>query len=200
MPRFHSSIPARGALMLLASAILSSSAVRPALATTPRVHAIVGARIVTAPGQVIPKGTIVIRDGVITAVGANAPVPADARIWKGDSLTVYAGLIDPCVPLAEAAATGAQQGPRRPSPTPTVNTRGAAHPLASVTPELRIADKIPAQKDQVEALRRAGFTTANLIPRSGIVRGQSAVIGLADPGAAIPVISADAAQVVSIEP
>ena len=40
----------------------------------------------------------------------------------------------------------------------------------------------------------------NLIPRTGIVRGQSAVIGLADPGAASPVIEADAAQVISLEP
>lgn len=168
-------------------------------AATPRVHAIVGARIVPAPGQVIPRGTIVIRDGVITAVGANVTVPADARIWKGDSLTVYAGMIDPCVPIAEATATPAA-GPRRPSPASATNTRGAAHPLASVTPELRIADKVPAPRDQIESLRRAGFAAVNLIPRSGIVRGQSAVIGLADPGAGSAVIEADAAQVVSIEP
>jgi imidazolonepropionase-like amidohydrolase len=190
-----------GARFTLPALALATFCIPPLEAATPRVHAIVGARIIPAPGQVIPRGTIVIRDGVITAVGANASVPADARIWKGDSLTVYAGLIDACVPMAEATSIGgAQQGPRRPSPAPAGNPRGAAHPLASVTPELRIADKVPATKDQVEALRRAGFTTANLIPRSGIVRGQSAVVGLADPGAANAVIAADVAQVISIEP
>src|SRR5262245_57817526 len=68
-------------------------------AVTPRVHAIVGARIVVAPGQVIERGTIVIRDGVIVAAGANVAVPPDARVWRGDSLTVYAGMIDSYVAL-----------------------------------------------------------------------------------------------------
>jgi len=194
-----SRIGTRLALLLVLAACFSHS---PLEAATPRVHAIVGARIVPAPGQVIQRGNIIIRDGVITAVGANVAVPADARIWKGDSLTVYAGLIDPCVPMADASASGpaAQAGPRRSAPAPATPSRGAAHPLASVTPELRIADKIPATKDQIESLRRAGFAAVNLIPRTGIVRGQSVVIGLADPGGGSAVIEADAAQVVALEP
>src|SRR5689334_6254881 len=87
-------VPAVLALMLL---------VHPVHASTPRVHAIVGARLVTAPGQVIERGTIVIRDGVITAVGADVPVPADARIWQADSLTIYSGLIDAFVQPPDAS-------------------------------------------------------------------------------------------------
>ena len=34
-------------------------------------HALVGARVVTGPGQVLPNATVVIRDGLITAVGAH---------------------------------------------------------------------------------------------------------------------------------
>ena len=41
---------------------------------SPRVHAITGARIVPAPGVVIERGTLVLRDGVIAAVGAEADV------------------------------------------------------------------------------------------------------------------------------
>ena len=33
----------------------------------PKVHALVGARIVVAPGQTIDSGTLVIRDGLIEA-------------------------------------------------------------------------------------------------------------------------------------
>ena len=40
---------------------------------TPNVHAFINARIVQAPGKVISNGTLVIRDGVITAVGARQP-------------------------------------------------------------------------------------------------------------------------------
>jgi N-acyl-D-aspartate/D-glutamate deacylase len=86
----------------LATAFVLAAFPQPTPAATPRVHAIVGARIVTAPGQVIENGTVVMRDGVITAVGAGIPVPADARIWDGDSLTVYPGLIDAYVLPAEA--------------------------------------------------------------------------------------------------
>ena len=43
---------------------------------TPKVHALVNARIVQKPGTVIEKGTIVIRDGVIEAVGAEVNIPS----------------------------------------------------------------------------------------------------------------------------
>jgi hypothetical protein len=43
---------------------------------TPRWHAITGARIVVSPDKVIEKGTLVMRDGVVTAVGANV-----AGLW-----------------------------------------------------------------------------------------------------------------------
>ena len=51
-------------------------------------HALVGARVITAPGQVLNNATIVIRDGLITAVGSNVPTPAGARVWdlKGHCL------------------------------------------------------------------------------------------------------------------
>jgi hypothetical protein len=54
------------------SALLALVSV-PALARTPRVHAITGARIVLSPGQVIERGTIVIRDGVITRGRGQCP-------------------------------------------------------------------------------------------------------------------------------
>ncbi|MDZ7292972.1 MAG: hypothetical protein ONB44_20880 [candidate division KSB1 bacterium] len=38
---------------------------------TPKVHALINAKIVIAPGQVIEKGTVVIRDGLIEATGAS---------------------------------------------------------------------------------------------------------------------------------
>ncbi|MFI5372761.1 MAG: amidohydrolase family protein, partial [Candidatus Eisenbacteria bacterium] len=173
-----------------------------ARAVTPRVHAIVGARIVTAPGQVIPRGTIVIRDGVITAVGADVPVPADARIWKGDSLTVYPGLIDAYVPLPESQ--GRPEGPAaawRGRPTPeTAPGRGAANTLASVTPEVRVATQLPLAGDLRESLRKSGFAVAHVVPRTGVFRGQSAVVGLGDGDANRVVTRSDAAQIVAIEP
>ena len=62
-------------------------------ARAPR-YAITNARIVTAAGAPIEKGTLVMRDGVIEDVGASVTVPADALIVDGAGLAVYPGLID----------------------------------------------------------------------------------------------------------
>src|SRR5690348_8423588 len=60
----------------------------------PSVYAITNARIITVSGAPIERGTVVVRDGVIAAVGAAAQAPADARVIDGTGLTVYPGVID----------------------------------------------------------------------------------------------------------
>src|SRR4030095_1295076 len=57
-------------------------------------YAITNARIVTAAGAPIEKGTVVMRDGIIEEVGASASAPADALVVDGTGLVVYPGLID----------------------------------------------------------------------------------------------------------
>ena len=197
MLRARLSMPSATAALAVALALISSG---PSVsrAVTPRVHAIVGARIVTEPGHVIPRGTIVIRDGVITAVGASVPIPADARVWKGDSLTVYPGLIDAFVTPADATPPGGAGG-RPGAPAAAAASRGAAHSLGSVHPETRVVESLPLSSDQLEGLRGAGFATAQIAPSKGIVRGQSAVIALKDGSPNISLLKPDAAQVFSIE-
>src|SRR5687768_2946129 len=58
------------------------------------VFAITNARIVTVSGAAIEKGTVVIRDGLIEAVGANVRIPADAKTIDGAGLTIYPGFFD----------------------------------------------------------------------------------------------------------
>src|SRR5690242_11216123 len=59
----------------------------------PSVYAITNARIVTGAATV-ERGTLVVRNGVIAAVGSNVQAPADARLIDGAGLTVYPGIID----------------------------------------------------------------------------------------------------------
>ena len=63
-------------------------------------YAITNARIVTVSGPTIDRGTVVIRNGLIAAVGANVSAPSDARVIDGTGLTVYPGLIDSYTNLA----------------------------------------------------------------------------------------------------
>ena len=191
-------MPRPPVLRALACAFVLLGLVPPAQGAAPRVHAIVGARLVTAPGKVVERGTIVMRDGVITAVGPNAAVPADARVWPGDSLTVYAGLIDAYVTVADAPAAAGPTGRRTPQPANTAN--GAAHPLAVVRAEAKVSEMPPPAKDQLEALRAAGFTVAQIAPKEGVIRGWSAVTSLNGvlPGDAM--LREDAMQVIALEP
>ena len=56
--------------------------------------AIVGARIEVGDGRVIQKGTVLVRDGLIEAVGADLTVPPDAEVIPGEGLIVFPGFID----------------------------------------------------------------------------------------------------------
>jgi imidazolonepropionase-like amidohydrolase len=187
-------------------AILALANLPQAHAATPRVHAIRGARIVAAPGQVIARGNVVMRDGLIVAVGANAVIPADARVWDGDSLTVYAGLIDAFV-LPPAAVSATPGGPfggggpaGRPAPVTPEAARGPVHELASVRAEYRAVAGLPLDGSQIESMRAAGFAAVQLAPRVGIVRGTSTLVGLGGAGASASVVRADVAQVMALEP
>src|SRR5262245_47281820 len=85
-------------------------------------YAITNARIVTAAGTPIEKGTVVMRDGIIEDVGASVTAPADALVVDGSGLMVYPGLIDmsnntiveggasPAAAPAGAAAPATQTG------------------------------------------------------------------------------------------
>ncbi len=189
--------PFAAALTLLLFSAAHCARPAGAAAATPRVHAIVGARIVTRPGQVIERGTIVLRDGVIEAVGAKVQVPADARVWEGTGLTVWPGMIDPFVspPAPERSrARGAARSTAR-----VEASEGAGHALATVTPERRMVAEDALDAKRIEALREAGFTAANVVPETGILRGQSAVFGLGDGASNRRLLKSDAAAIMSIE-
>ncbi len=186
--------------MLLAASAATSLIATSSHAVTPRVHAIRNARIVPAPGQVIARGTVVMRDGIITAVGANVAIPADARIWEGDSLTLYPGLVDAFVMPPAPAATPGAGGPGAAARPAAEAPKGAVHAVAGVRAENRMVESLPLETSQLESLRAAGFAAAQVAPRQGIVRGTSAVVGLGGTGANASVVRADAAQVMALEP
>src|ERR1043166_1092528 len=96
--------------LVLLSLNLNISAQRSAIDT----YAVTNARIVTVSGPVIERGTVVVRNGLIAAAGANVNAPPDARLIAGTGLTVYPGLIDSYTNLAlpDAAPSPAPGGGR----------------------------------------------------------------------------------------
>jgi len=150
-------------------------------------YAITGARIVPVSGAEIARGTVVIRNGLIAAVGANVAVPGDARVIDGTGLTVYPGLIDANTNLGMPAsqqprpATGGGAAvflAAQAQPTPAVSSPNSSQPVG-LQPEILASDVVRPGGDQIEAARGAGLTAALTAPREGIFMGQSAVINLA---------------------
>jgi hypothetical protein len=149
--------------------------------------AIRNARIVTVSGPVIAKGTVVIRKGLIEAVGENAAVPADAWVVEGDGLTVYPGLIDALTTVGIASlATAAPAGNGRGAAGNQAGAAAATPVVRSMGPEDRprttswalAADEIVETDRRIPIVRGAGITTTATFPIRGIFGGQGALIDL----------------------
>jgi hypothetical protein len=131
---------------------------------TPTAHALIGARIVVAPGQVIERGTIVIRDGLIEAVGDAVDCPADCRRWDLSGKTIYAGLFDPYSEL----------------PASSTPPRGPGYWNSQVTPQLRAEEIYQPDEGLNAKLRGQGIVLRLIVPSQGIIRGTSAVVTTGD--------------------
>ncbi len=147
-------------------------------------YAIRGGTVVTVTGAVIQKGTIVVRNGLIQAVGADVPIPGDARIVDATGMTVYPGLIDSHTAYGvrqEAPAGGGGRGGGAPTGDPIqmiMAQMAAPQTSAGLRPEVTVVDQLQVAETTFDQQRAAGFTTALTAPRTGVFQGQSAVINL----------------------
>ena len=188
-----------------------SGAVSAVCGDTPGPIAIRNARIIPVSGPAIARGTVVVRNGLIEAAGANVTVPTDAWIVEGEGLTVYPGLIDALstlgLPDAAPVATGGGRGQGAPAGNvPTVTPTAPATPPArgpqdrpSTTSWLRAADLVKTTDSRLDSARAAGFTTAVSFPERGIFAGQGAVIDLAGEKAGQMVVYEPVGQYISLQ-
>ncbi|MGD9523815.1 MAG: amidohydrolase family protein [Gemmatimonadales bacterium] len=164
---------------LLVAAVATPGAAQHA-PVPPSTWAITGARIEPVSGPAIAKGTIVIRDGLIVAVGANVAAPADARLIDGSGMTVYPGLIDAAgslgFPSGNAGGGGGGGGGGAASRATAPNSNYGPGMQA----ELRAVDQLDPSATAFTAARGAGVTAALTAPAAGIFRGTSALIALRD--------------------
>lgn len=185
------------ALALVLAAVASLTGER-ASARMPEgeAYAIRGGTVVTVTGTAIPNGVVVIRQGLIAAVGgSDTAIPGDARVIDATGMTVYPGLIDSYTSLgigAPAAQQGQQAGRggggRQGQPTPAPNTPAPfAPPVVAqpappsgpgLDPEVLAADELNVSADTFDAARGTGITTALSAPRTGVYQGQSVLINL----------------------
>ena len=91
------SLPAILGALFLTVALRSPGAelAAPGFRATPLgVHALINARVFARPDTVFSNATVLLRDGLIVAVGPAVTPPPDARIWDLRGHTIYAGFVD----------------------------------------------------------------------------------------------------------
>ena len=125
----------------------------------PRDFALQHATVSVAPGQTIDDATVLISGSSITAVGANVKIPAGYLTIDCTGKHVYAGLIDAYSEID----------------VPPQETE-AGHWNENVTPRRSAATATTKALDKADKLRGQGITVRLVAPKSGIIKGTSAVV------------------------
>ena len=118
-----------------------------------RRDALTNLTIIPRPGERIENGTILMKDGVIIAVGEGLEVPPGYRIHDQSGFVAYPGLVEPAlvVDTGEEAEAASEQ-------------RGAYH-NSKIVPQVDVADMNSAAGGDAQALRKLGFCSAMVLPR-----------------------------------
>ena len=120
--------------------------------------AITNATIITASHGTIEKGTVLIRNGKIAAVGTDVTVPPGAQVIDGAGKYVMPGIIDA---HSHSAAEGINEGSR------------------SVTAQVRIEDVLREDAIGIYRSLAGGVTALNILHGSAnTIGGQNAVVKL----------------------
>jgi imidazolonepropionase-like amidohydrolase len=176
MPRTNSSIRAHAMNLprRLTSLLLASILAVPAMAQpAPGVYAIQGAKVYTLAGPPIEVGTLIIRGGKISAVGAHIEIPADAQVIDATGLEVYPGLFDPVTQLGMTEIGQV-------SATVDVNE------LGDFNPELVAATAVNPASAHIAVTRASGITHVVAAPGApgfelsagGVISGQASAFNL----------------------
>ena len=149
-----------------------------ARADAPRTYAIKGARLVTVAGAPIQSGTIVLKNGLIEAVGADVTPPPDAVVIDGAGMTVYPGLIDMGNPAGTDITLNlaqTQQGSR------TTDEAERAKRTLILRPHVLAAEHVRLDAPELARLAAGGVTSVLATPPGILFKGQSALVNVTTP-------------------
>ncbi len=215
MPFSHR-FPSSLALLLgLASTLNAANLLPPGHRPLPHdAHALVGGTVVVKPGTTLDNATVVIRNGLIEAVGTKVKPPRDARVWDAKGATIYAGLIEPyhlagaaghslndssADALSDSLTAGGINFLGVKGDEADQGNKGPGYQLNSIAPERQVAQGYRPNASSLKSMRELGFTAANLAPDKGIFRGWGAFINLADGDPNAAVIRARTTQHIAFE-
>ncbi len=130
-------------------------------------YAITGGTVVTVSGATIPNGTVLVQDGLITAVGAGVTIPAGMERFDASGKFVYPGLID------GGTGLGLQEAGGMAGPVDNFE-------LGPYNPHIEAYIGIDHTSEMMGAQRVGGFTTVvtGLSGRGAPIPGYDSLIDL----------------------
>ncbi len=133
--------------------------------TPHRAYAIVDATIHPISGPVIDKGTVVIVEDKILAVGVSVDVPPGAGVIQGTGLHVYPGLMDAGSVLGMTEID-------------SLRTTRDFSEIGTFNPHLKTASAVHPHSEHIAIARAAGITTTLVKPSGSRIQGQSSIVHL----------------------
>ena len=127
--------------------------------------ALVGGDIETVANGRITGGTVVIVDGLITAVGRDITPPEGAEVINCSGLTIYPGFFDAGTTLGLIEIGAVEE------------TRDESE-MGEITPHARALTAVNPNSVSIPVTRVSGVTTALTAPRGGVLPGTASVITL----------------------
>jgi imidazolonepropionase-like amidohydrolase len=148
------------AAVLVPPALAAQSATKQTRSTSAGTHAFINARIIPVAGAPIDKGTLVVRDGRIVAIGRSGEVeaPRGAETHDVTGKVVMPGLVDTHSHIGGVAG---------------------ADGSAPLQPEVRVLDSVDVRSSSLRRAQAGGITTVNVMPGSGhLLSGQTLYLKL----------------------
>ncbi|MXV14127.1 amidohydrolase family protein [Hufsiella ginkgonis] len=157
--------------------------------TRPGLYAFTNATIVVSADQTISKGTLLVKDRTIEAIGPGAAIPVPKGYIAVDlkGKFIYPGLVDAFTgyglpaPAAGGGGFGRGGGGGAAAARPATPAKTGAYGWnEAIKPEVHVGTTFTADVARAEALKKLGFGAVQAVNRDGIVRGTSAAVTLGD--------------------
>ncbi len=163
-------------------------------------YAFTNATIVQNSTTKIEKGTLLIKQGKIIAVGTSVTVPADAIVIDCSGKFIYPSFVDAYTNYGISTNTRPTAGFNFGAPAQFVSNKpGAYNWNQAIKPETNASEIFAADESSASGLRANGFGTVFTHVKDGIARGTGAVVTLATDDTHQALIKTKAAAVYSFE-
>jgi len=140
-------------------------------------YAFINAKIVVDADEKIENGVLLIKDGIVVAVGEKVVVPKGSVVYDLKGKSIYPSLIDAYTNygMPELKNLSRGFGPQLES-----NVKGAYGWNQAIKADMEANKLFVADSKSADELRKMGFGTVFSFQKDGIVKGTGSVVSLAD--------------------